>query len=64
MVPDPLTPQSVTVVVAQQSSGGSGSGTADGSHGGGALGGVELVLLSALLWVRKSRKAAKNAWYE
>ncbi len=51
-------PQSVTVVVWQQSS--SGTSTTGGSRGGGALGGVELVLLSALLWLRNSRKAAKK----
>ena len=55
-------PQSVTVSVAPQSSGGSGSSATGGSHGGGALDGIELVLLSALLWVRTSRRAAKDSF--
>jgi lysyl endopeptidase len=52
-------PQSVSIVVAQQSgdsSGGSSgtgsSGGSGGSGGGGSLGGAELVLLSTLLWLR------------
>ena len=49
-------PQSVTVVVSQQASGSS----TGGSHGGGTFGGIELGLLSGLLLLRESRKAAKS----